>query len=380
MDELQSLKIFLSNESIYSKIDTINIFEIQQLICSLELNYNNCLFDPYIWIAEHIQFMISDVKKIKLLFNKNTYPLGILYNEYSIAHDGNINNAHLINICHIAFNNIKTSVIKSSYFNPEYYYYIHNEIIDHYFSYRSNQLSNIHKSCIFYVNYGIHCDIYLNPIYPLLYVASYPQLIESCKGDETAAQQLFLKNGNKILFDPYMYVASNYEKDNIKEFVNCKGVVDENRAIRHYIRTGYKEKYHHNSFNVWNYLANNPKRIKKILKNNSKNKIEYDVYKLTRRNITKDFIQKKGFQQFNKFNSVEFVKHHIDDKVFINKKKNLSIENASEYFSKYYVISKHLRFQQSVLYKIINFFHNRAIDSAKQIPYNAARYIVQTQF
>ena len=41
------------------------------------------------------------------------------------------------------------------------------------------------------------------------------------------------------------------------------------------------------------------------------------------------------------------------------------IDNAPEYFAKYYVISKQIRFQQSFLYKIITFFHNRAIIEVK---------------
>ena len=376
MDELQTLKLFLSCETLYSKIDTINIFEIQQLIYSK--NYD-CItiFDPYIWIAKHIQCMLKDLKNIKLISNKSNIPKGIVFDKLSIGYEGDIKNQQLINICYIAFNNSKSLLIKSQYFDPEYYYYIHNEIIDHYFSYKESKLSNIHKSCIFYVNYGIHCNIILTPIYPLVYIASYPQLIGTYETDETLAQQIFFKNGNKIIFDAYMYVASNFEKDNIKDFVNCKGVVDEERAIKHYIRHGYNAKYQHDSFNKWKYLANNPKRINKILKNNSKI-IDYDVYKLTGRNIAKDFIKKKYHQQTNKFNEVEFVKKYIDDEIYVNKNKLLSIENAAEYFSKFYVISKHLRFHQTNYYKIISFFHKRAIDSAKQIPYNAARYIVQS--
>ena len=112
MDELQTLKLFLSCETLYSKIDTINIFEIQQLIYSK--NYD-CItiFDPYIWIAKHIQCMLKDLKNIKLISNKSNIPKGIVFDKLSIGYEGDIKNQQLINICYIAFNNSKSLLIKS---------------------------------------------------------------------------------------------------------------------------------------------------------------------------------------------------------------------------------------------------------------------------
>ena len=73
---------------------------------------------------------------------------------------------------------------------------------------------------------------------------------------------MFMENGNKILFDPIVYVASNWENKQIQEFVDCIGRVDEERATKHYIRHGFINKLEHDSFNEWNYLANNKTRIK----------------------------------------------------------------------------------------------------------------------
>jgi len=370
----------MSNENLIDQLNEINEFEMEQLIFKSETQESITIFDPYIWIAERIDYMIADKYKIKLLFNTNTYPVGIIFDNLSISQDGDINTNHLINICKLAFYDRKNDKkITTRYFDPLYYYYIHHEQIDHYFSYREMKISNGHKACIFYVCYGIFLQQYLEPIYSLLYVASYPQLIETIQTDETSAQKLFYNTGNKIIFDPYMYVASNYEKSHIKEFIKCNGDIDEKRAIKHYIRTGFTLKYSHDSFKYWNYLANNHKRIDKILKQKSKKNF-YDVIALTKRTIAKDFIKKNGKQKLNKFNEVDFVKQYVNDKEYVNNNGKLCIENAAEYFVKYYVISKRVRFECGLLYTVLQFFRNRAIDSAKQIPYNAVKYIVQTKF
>jgi hypothetical protein len=221
----------------------------------------------------------------------------------------------------------------------------------------------------------------LTHVCPFIFIASYPQLIDTIGLNASDGQRMFFTNGNKILFDPLVYVASNWNSPQMKEFVDCIGRVDEERATKHYIRTGANLKLEHDSFDEWTYLANNPSRIKKILRkqSNNKKKVDYDVITLTKRNIAQDFVKKKGVKKTNIFDPVKFVKHYIDDSEFVNKNKKLSINNAPEYFVKNYVRSKQVRYEASFRYKLTVFFHNRAIDSAKQIPYNAARYIVQTK-
>ena len=73
-----------------------------------------------------------------------------------------------------------------------------------------------------------------------------------------------------------------------------------------------------------------------------------------------------------------FVKTYIDDEV-VNKRKQLNLKNASEYFVKYYVIHERLRNDTTLFHKLSLFCRGRVEDSMRQVPLNAARYIVETK-
>jgi hypothetical protein len=127
-------------------------------------------------------------------------------------------------------------------------------------------------------------------------------------------------------------------------------------------------------------LANNPKRIIKLLdKIKNELRYEYDVYKLTKRNIAKEFVRKNGKSKNNTFSAVKFVKRYIDDQIYVNRDNKLSIKNAAEYFAKYYVISAKIRYECSWKYKVAVFLKARVVDSLKQVPFHAVKYVAETR-
>lgn len=380
MDTLETYKLLLSYPDCIRHVDIDNIFQIQKYILS-NIEDPQVSFDPLEWLARYID-SLSSHKLVNILQTHYTEPVCMLFDNLCIFKNGKIVNINKVNICILALK--YQTQLKEKYFDSRYYYYLYHEEIDHYFTYKNIDISNEHKSCMFYCCYGYFLNINLVPICPLEYIASYPQLIQSVGLDARKGLEIFMKNGNKILFDPVVYVASNWDNKQIQEFVDCIGRVDEERATKHYIRYGFVNKLEHDSFNEWNYLANNKSRIKKVLKRCTKNKkkIEFDVFTLTKRNIAMDFIKKRGFQKTNEFDSTAFLKRYVDDvepNEGVNRSKKLTLSNAAEFFVKHYVLSKKVRYESSIWYKISVFLQNRAIDSAKQIPYNAARYIVQTK-
>jgi hypothetical protein len=336
-------------------------------------------FNPLIWFSKNLCSLINN-KNVSILFKKGTHPIGIFFGNKALMKEGYITEEHQSNICHLAIETIQKKMnIVEEYFDPLYYYYVYHYEIEHYFSYNDKcELSNIDKACIFYCCYGFFRNISMKFVNVLQYVASYPDLINKFGVDEINASKLFFSNGNCITFDPIVYVASNLTNQTIKEFINCAGYVDEQRAVKHYIRKGFNEKLSYDSFDEWKYLANNPNRINKILPR-SKGKVEYDVFTLTKRKIASDFIKHYSYQNVNRFNPIKFVKRYIDSE-YVNKNKKLNIHNAAEYFVKYYVISEKVRYECSVLYQLTIFLQNVIIDDAKHIQYSAIRYIVETNF
>lgn len=380
MDKLNILKFLLSDINRIPLDKPSSLFEGQKMYYESDMILN---FNPLLWFSKNINNLIQN-NVIQLLFKQLRYPVGMLHENNALMKEGYITEEHQVNICNLAILGVqKKYIVVEEFFDPLFYFYLYHNQIEHYFSYLEvGDLTNEDKACMFYCCYGYFCNLHFVSINPLQYIASYPELITTFGIDETNGAMHFFQHGNLIKFDPIVYVASNFNDSTVKEFVNCIGIVDEQRAIKHYIRKGFSDKLKHDSFDEWKYLANNPQRICKVLRKNvnNKKKIEYDVFMLTKRNIAADFIKKKGKQKTNVFDSVKFVKRYIDDNEYVNKNKKLSIENAAEYFVKYYVISEKIRYESSLLYQLSLFLQNRAIDSAKQIPYNATRYIVETKF
>jgi hypothetical protein len=220
----------------------------------------------------------------------------------------------------------------------------------------------------------------MKPVGALQYIASHPELISSIGIDENLGSKHFYETGGLVTFDSYVYVASNWNNEKVRNLVDCAGQIDEKRVMKFYIRNGFVEKHETDSFEEWKFLANNPKRIIKLLdKIKNELRYEYDVYKLTKRNIAKEFVRKRGKSKNNTFDAIAFVKRYIDDQIYVNKEQKLSINNAAEYFVKYWVISAKIRYESSWKYKIAVFLKARVIGSLKHIPFHAVKYVAETR-
>jgi len=112
-------------------------------------------------------------------------------------------------------------------------------------------------------------------------------------------------------------------------------------------------------------------------KNNTGKEI-WDINYLTSERVAFDFLKRIHKTKKNVFNEVKFVKFYIDHE-YVNKSKKLSIVNAAEYFVTYYILNKDVRYNTTFLSKIIDFAQGRAIDTMKQIPLNASRFVIETK-
>ena len=110
----------------------------------------------------------------------------------------------------------------------------------------------------------------------------------------------------------------------------------------------------------------------------SNGKVIWDIYTLTSKNVAYDYIKRAIKTKKNNFDNIKFVKEFIDDE-YVNVSKKLCIENASEYFVTYYVLSKDVRYKTSMLSKILLFIKDRTGDTMKQIPLNASRFMIETK-
>ena len=374
MDTLNILKYIASN------LEVFEVFGVDEYNACKDyyIKYPNVklTFDPLLWFCSNINKVVTD-PGCELLINRNKNPDAIVFNKLGLSYNGEITKQHKINITRLA---LEIGVSIDVTFDWMRYYHMYSEQIEHYYErHRCEEDSIQEKTCMFYACYGYYTDLHLKPINPLLYIASYPDVLVPAEIDEEAAARDFYQNGNVIKFDAYVYIASNWNNEQIRDLVNCIGAIDESRVAKYYIRNGVPAKHETSSFDGWSFLANNPKRIKNLLDKKDNNlRYEYDVYKLTQRNIAKEFVRKMGKSKKNSFNAVKFVKRYIDDDMYVNKERKLDIKNAAEYFVKYFVISSKIRFESSWKYRIAMFFKARFVDSMKQIPFHAVKYLTET--
>jgi len=369
LDELDSYRYQLSHGNL---IDG-SLFWVQELYYTHEVE-KRITFDPLIWLASHIKGLCDKPEFIKL-YNRSKVPHAMFLHNLPLTSAGFVYYEHKVNICKVA---LVERDCKGVDFDPKGYYSIYNEQIEHYFSYekKSTCRTNEEKACVFYICYGYHKGFELKPIDALKYIASHPELIAKFATDKEAGMKHYYEHKWPITFEPLSYVASHLEK--LKDMVACDGSVDEERVAKHFIRN----KAGPLAFDHWLYLANNHQRIRKILRTMGKpgeRHTDYDVILLTRREIARDYIKKKGKSRYNAFVPAVFVKRYIDDDNCVNYHKSLSLETAAEHFVKYYVISERVRYEASVLYRVVSFAQRRVADSLRQIPYNAARYIVEVR-
>ena len=267
-----------------------------------------------------------------------------------------------------------------SNFNFNAYYTLYKESIDFYTEFNRNNDNNRESFvCKFYIEYGYWNNMFFKPINGLCYIASNLDLIEKVRLDKNLALQHYFETGmneGKIIsFNPYTYVASNI--DRLKDFIFTNDIMTE-EATKHYILSGFILNIKYDSFDHYLYLANNPYRIKKILKGRNKVVI-WDFFKLTQSTVAKDYIRYYGNARKRIFDSSEFVKKYIRDKD-VNFDNKLCLDNAKMYFVRGYVLYKHVRNNLSSLNMFRRFVGNRMKDAVNQVPFNVARMIVNNKF
>ena len=380
MNELDLLCSSASYPDVYKECG----IDLHKLECNYYTNGipNNMMitFNPLMWIATNASLIFerSDCKKIV----KHSYtPVCVVIDKKPIIKNNWITNECLINITRLA---LDYDLSMKSEFDTKLYYNTYYEKINHFIELYCNSHNNNDinvNTLIFYVCYGYWNDINLKPVDSLSFICSYPNLIRDVGVNSDIGAFHFYNNSNKIIFDPYVYVATNYNiSDLVKGCVDSIGNIDKDRACKHYIRHGFHEKLAIDDFNHWEYLANNHNRIRKILKKtNDKKHIDYDIVYITKRIVAKDYIKRIKKVKHDVFSSTKFVKMYIDDDETVNKDKQLSIQNASKYFVRYYVLSEKVRYEVTMLNKIILFLQGRLVDSARQIPFNASRYIIENK-
>ena len=382
MDKLEILKYICAYDLDYGTSDS-ELYRAQSHYYA-SVSPNEINFDPLLWLCNNAK-VFFDKCKVVYTNNNDKTPCSVFYNDKCLFHDGIMKTKSLTLICEFCIENKLKNKLQNNDFNLHDYYAIHYEIID-----KFDTLYNTHKyfaKCIsdpvklFYILYGYWNNVSLHPLDGNIITASLPKLI-SMYGiyANNSLQTYFMNNElHKLSFCPYTYAASNYEK---LEFMlsTCKfcPIEDGDRFTKHYIRSGYNDKLSTNSFNKWNYLANNYKRIRKLMVKNSQGKEIWDIYRLTSAAVAMDFLKRRHKSKKNVFNEVEFVKSYIDHE-FVNKDKKLCIENAAEYFVTYYVLNKDVRYNTTLLSKIIDFAQGRAVDTMKQIPLNASRFLIETR-
>lgn len=381
MNNLETLKYIASYPILYDKSVSQSelLYKAQHEFYSGGLQNGQYIsFDPLLWLATHLN-ELNLSGKLKLLKKDSITPHSVIYDNLPIISNYTVCNSMLANITQIALSMNTTTELSFSSHN---YYNLHVLQIERYIELINTDvvLENTTKAHLFYICYGYWNNILLEPPNVLAYICSSGELIEKFNDDEHQGSLHFYNIGYPLTFNPILYVASNFNNvEALKQCVNCKGDINIERVCRHYIKYGYKDRLQVDSFDYWSYLANNHKRIKKLLKKIQKTKnIDYDFVRLTPDLIAQDYIRRKGKCRYDVFNAVQFVKTYVDDKD-INEDKKLTIENAAKYFIKYYVLLSKVRYHVSFKYKVVLFLKGRIVDSFKQIPFNATRFIVETR-
>ena len=172
----------------------------------------------------------------------------------------------------------------------------------------------------------------------------------------------------KLIFDPYVYIASNIEQllylvDNQTLIPNCNNEV---RIFKQYLRDGFDKKLKVDAFDPYDYLANNPKEIKKIMSEED-SRVYWDVNRLSKRNISLNYIKNVKKCKYNTFDAAKFVEENVSN-IEVNFDKKLSIETAPIYFVLNYVKSKKLRYYMSKRYQFGVFVSQRIKDSLRTLP------------
>lgn len=381
MDKLEILKYICAYDLDYGITDT-DLYYAQ--VRYYNEKKSTIEFDPLLWLCKHLEAFYKDCKIIYANHNDQT-PCSVFYKEKCFYHDGTMKQHSLSIICEFYIENKYKSDSCTPAFYVHDYYALHYEMIDKFdsiYTLHKSNTTHIHDSIkLFYIMYGYWNNITLQPVNGLQITASNPTMIQKygVLSNKSLEEYYKTKEIKKLIFCPFRYAASNIEK--VEHIIStCKMCILEqsDRLTKHYIRNGYNEKLNINSFNKYTYLANNYKRIRMLMKKNKNGKTIWDIHRLTSQNVALDYLKRRHKTKKNVFNEVAFVKEYVDHE-FVNKSKKLCIENAAEYFVTYYVLNKDVRYNTTMLSKVLDFIQGRTVDTMKQIPLNASRFLIESK-
>ena len=359
MDELTTLRYSISK----GMRENVNMYNIQKDFFENkgETQFNECR-----WLASHTEYFQNATK----VFTNKLQPKSVILShdnkDYVIIKGFEVQPLSLLKF-------ILTQEDKTIIFDSDGYFKLYEKTISMYFDEESIDTAK------FFCQYGFWNGLLPAIINPYVVVASNVDKYLSFEDTEEYRLQVlddyFKDSTMKYDFDVYEFVACNY--DETKEYLDKLGKVDETRVIKHYMRNILK--YTNTKFDVYEYLANNIKVAKEIMSRNKKNQVCWDFYKLTTRNVCKAFLKHYGKRETNVFQEVKFVKAFCDDQNFVNKNRKLCLENSAEYFVKAYVKLEEVRYKYTLWYRFLTLAQGRLFDAIKQVPYNASRFVIQTQ-
>jgi hypothetical protein len=327
--------------------------------------FNECL-----WLASNAERVFGKCEILKI---KKVMPLNVIlktdHAKYVFIKNYKLQNLQLLQyILEHEFDNVNQLS-----FDEESFYFLYKEIIENYFN--GNNV-NISK---FYIEYGFWNKMKITIIDPYVLIASNDKFINTNiddNNDVTKTMKIFFDDPfvYKYDFNPYVYIASNYK--DLNGLVDCAGKINFNRVVKHFIRNPERRFM---QFDMWEYLANNIKRIEELMDKSENGKVLWDQYKLTPANTAYIFVKHKGKCQHNVFKDAEFIKAYVDDFFFVNVDKKLSLENACMYFVKTYVKYEEIRHKYTIWYRLLTFLQARVFDSVKQVPFNATRFLIESR-
>lgn len=344
-----------------------NVFSIQQKYFT---KYEQTIYNECVWLASraHEIFPQCEILKIgklmpvTVIYKHNKKPF-VLIKEYKLQR------LQLLKL----IDEIGDYSYGDCIFNEVSFKFFHKNIIENYCKDKIDVAQ-------FYCEYGYWNNLEIEIVNPFKLIASNELLlkntsIDNLKDVKTAMKDFFNnKCSYNYNFNPYVYIASDYEE--LKQFVNCIGNINEDRVIKHYIRNPNKKII---QFDIWEYLANNIKRLPELMIKSESGKILWDIHRVTPENVAKIFVKHKGKCNHGVFKDCEFVKAYVDDFEFVNTDRKLSLENAPEYFVKTYVKYEEIRHKFTLWYRFLVFLQARIFDSVKQVPFNATRFLIESK-
>lgn len=384
MNEIDVLNYIASNEDLIITCDTL--FEGQSNLITQKTNIYE-KFSPYIFMASNLAYFLNsndihidyNIKKKQMLL-----PLNIVFKYkdtyYEILKNSRITEDNIYSLTKLFIEMKKNKFTIKYDFNYVAYYSLYNEYIEHRNLYVLNESHDdiCKKTCCFYIEYGYWNNMYLKCIDGLKYIASYPDLINNIRNDENKGLKHYfeigLKEGRLIKFSPETYLLTNIDK--LKDLIDVKKMKYK-EATSHYIMNGYFQNLKLDSFDHFDYLANNPKRIRFLL--TTQNELIWDLNKLVKSVVANDYLINFPNIKKRKFDKIDFIKKYVGDKK-IDFDGNLSFNNASYYFVRAYVTHKSLRKTLTSWSKFRKFIQNRIEDVLKQVPLDITKFVVQNKF